>query len=126
MIEWNEPKRGGRAGSSAYMAISVITSGNSKHASRLNQLVLRFGPDASKDLRMIIGDRLIIGIDKITKEVCFKRTTGNNGYKLTGKSGKSLTVQASMDLKVMSVQTIDISSIKIESTHIAIRCPALF
>ena len=125
MIEWIQPKRGGRAGSGAYIAISVTSAGPAaKH--RIGQLVLRFGPDATKDLRLIAGDRLIIGLDSATKQVCFKRTTDIQGYKLTGKSGASLTVQATMFLPHMQVQIIEMADVKSESTHVAIRCPKLF
>lgn len=125
MIEWNKPKRGGRAGSAAYIAISVTGVGTTgKH--RTGQLVIRFGPVAVKDLRLITGDRVVIGLDSVSKQVCFKRTTDTNGYKLTGISGASLTVQATMDLPVLSVQTIEYKNVKIEGTHVAIYCPGVF
>lgn len=125
MIEWIKPKSGGRAGSSAYIAISVTSAGaSSKH--RAGQLVMRFGREASKNLRLIAGDRVVIGLDPATKQVCFKRTTDSHGYKLTGKSGSSLTVQATMDLPILSVQVIEMADVKIESTHVAIKCPELF
>ena len=125
MIEWNKPKRGGRAGSAAYIAISVTAAGESKQK-RTNQLVIRFGPDAVKNLRLIAGDRVVIGLDQTSKQVCFKRTTDNSGYKLTGKSGSSLTVQACMDLPILHVHVVEITDVKIESTHVAIHCPEMF
>ena len=125
MIEWNSPKRGGRAGSAAYMAISVIGVGTSgKHAS--GQLVIRFGPVAVKDLRLMAGDRVLLGLDSSTKQVCFKRTTDSSGYKLVGKPGGSLTVAATMDLPVMAVQTIEFKDVKVEGTHVAVNCPLVF
>lgn len=125
MIEWIKPTRGGRAGSGAYAAVSVTGAGASaKH--RTGQLVVRFGPDAVRDLRLITGDRLVIGLDSATKQICFKRTTDTQGYKLTGKAGASLTVQATMVLPLLCVQTIDKADVKVESTHVAIRCPDVF
>jgi len=125
MIEWIKPKRGGRAGSAAYIAISVTSAGKSAKK-RTNQLVIRFGPDASKALRLIAGDRVVIGLDQVSKQVCFKRTTDNSGYKLTGKSGSSLTVQACMELPMLAVQSIDVSDVQVEGTHVAMRCPDIF
>ena len=125
MIEWNKPKRGGRAGSAAYIALSVTgVSPTGKH--RTGQLVIRFGPVAVKDLRLITGDRVVIGLDSTTKQVCFKRTTDTSGYKLTGNVGSSLTVQATMALPVLSVQAIDKDDVKVEGTHVAIHCPGVF
>jgi len=125
MIEWNTPKRGGRAGSAAYMAISVTTAGNSsKH--HMGQLVIRFGPVAVKDLRLMAGDRVVLGLDSVSKQVCFKRTTDTSGYKLVGKAGGSLTVAATMDLPILFVQTIEFKDVKVEGTHVAINCPAVF
>lgn len=127
MIEWNAPKRGGRAGSAAYIAVSVSKAGTKETGkTRKTQLVIRFGPIASKDLRLLVGDRLVIGFDNATKEVCFKRTTDGGGYKITGKSGASLTVQATCELPTMHVRMIDESDVKVESTHVAMRCPPLF
>ena len=126
MIEWMQPKRGGKAGSGAYMAISVTTASNKAAAQISNQLVIRFGPDAIKNLRLIAGDRVVVGLDSSSKEVCFKRTTDHKGYKVSGKSGASLTVSATMKLAIMPVQTIAIEDVKVEGTHVAIRCPSLF
>ena len=128
MIEWNAPKQGGRAGSAAYIAISV-SKGGVKDATgkiRKSQLVMRFGPVAVKDLRLLSGDRVIIGFDSTTKEVCFKRTTDGTGYKITGKSGASLTVQSTCEIPTMHVRMVEKSDVKIESTHVAIRCEHLF
>ena len=125
MIEWNTPKRGGRASSSSFIAISV-TSGGAGKLQSTNQLVIRFGQIAVKDLRLIAGDRLVIGLDSVSKQVCFKRTTDNNGYKLTGKAGSSLSVQATINLPILCVQVIEMKSVKVEGTHTAIYCPAIF
>ena len=126
MIEWMQPKRGGKAGSGAYIAISVIAASNKEAKTHSNQIVMRFGLDAIKNLRLIAGDRVVIGLDAISKEVCFKRTTDSKGYKVSGKSGTSLTVSATMNLPIMPVQTIEITDVKVEGTHVAICCPALF
>ena len=126
MIEWMQPKRGGRAGSSAYIAISVTAASNKAATKPSNQIVMRFGLDATKNLRLIAGDRVLIGLDPISKEICFKRTTDSKGYKVSGKSGASLTVAATMVLPIMAVQTIEIEDVKVEGTHVAIRCPELF
>jgi len=125
MIEWNTPKRGGKAGSAAYIALSVTSAGKGA-AQRSNQLVIRFGTVAVKDLRLIAGDRLVIGLDSVSKQVCFKRTTDNNGYKVTGKPGASLTVQATMNLPILFVQTIELKDVKVEGAHVSIDCPAVF
>lgn len=125
MIEWIKPTRGNRTGRTAFMALSVTSAGaNKKH--KTNQLVIRFGTDACKELRLIAGDRMVIGIDRISKQVCFKRTSDNTGYKLSGKSGSSLTVQASMNLPIFPAQSIDKDALKIEATHMAITCPSFF
>ena len=128
MIEWKAPKRGGRAGSAAYIAVSVSKAGTKQETGKVRktQLVIRFGPVASKDLRLLVGDRLIIGFDNATKEVCFKRTTDGGGYKITGKSGASLTVQATCELPTMHVRLIERADVKVESTHVAMRCVHLF
>lgn len=126
MIEWNTPKRGGRAGSAAYMAISVTGPSSTTGKHHNGQLVIRFGPTAVRDLRLIVGDRVVLGLDKATKQVCFKRTTEVSGYKISGKAGGSLCISATMALPVIHVQTIDKSDVKAEGTHVAIFCPALF
>lgn len=122
MIEWHKPTRG-KTSSGTYMAIG--TQKSTAHAGV--QIVLRFGPEACKDLRLIEGDRVLIGLDATTKEVCFKRVADSTGYKISGKSSKSLTVTATIkDLPYFSSTEVSKDKVKQEGTYVSIYFPTLF
>ena len=122
MIDWHKPTRG-RMSVGHYLSV-----GSSKSAKHIGvQIVLRFNQEACKDLRLLEGDRIIIGFDTNTKEICFKRVTDSSGYKLSGKSAKTLTVTATISgLPTFNAVAINKESVKQEGTHVAIHAPTIF
>lgn len=131
MIEWITPRKSGRATGGYYLTIAVSRSGQDK-SGRTNplQLCIRFSDQAIKDQRLMDGDRLLIGVDRTTKQVCFKRTTDiANSFKLTSSkstSTKVMTVQLATDLPWHKAIWINKDQVKDEGTHIAINAPDLF
>lgn len=122
MIEWHKPTRG-KVASGTYAAIG--TQKSTAHAGV--QIVLRFSASACKDLRLIEGDRVLIGFDEPTNEVCFKRVSDTTGYKLSGKTSKSLTVTATIqDLPFFNSTPVEKEHIKQEGTHVSIYFPKMF
>jgi hypothetical protein len=112
-----------RAPVAAYIAASVIPSG------AYMQVVLRFSKEAQSDLRFIKGDRLIIGFDEVTKQICFKRTAENNGHKLTGgkKNGTVLHVQVTVKNRhLVKAVAFDKQDLISEPTHYSINAPQFF
>lgn len=121
MIEWFTLNA--RAPVAAYISASIVPCGEYK------QLILRFSKAAQSDMRFIKGDRLLIGFDEVTKQICFKRTTENNGHKLTGgkKDGTVLHVQVTVKNKELVKSThFDKTNVIDESTHYAINAPMFF
>ncbi len=122
MIEWHKPTRA-RMASDRYIAIGAQRSVGHDSV----QLVLHFSASACKDLRLIAGDRVLIGFDGSTKEVCFKRVTDTSGYKLSGKSSKSLTVSATIKgLTFFSRTPVDKPDVKQDGTCVSILFPKVF
>ena len=122
MIEWHKPTRGK---SSVGQYLTIGSQKSSTHQGV--QIVLRFNQEACKDLRLIEGDRIVIGFDKTSKEVCFKRVADSTGYKLSGKTSKSLTVTATISgLPTFNAFPVAKENVKQESTHVAILTPNIF
>ena len=72
MINWINTSKSGRHGTE-YIAVSIIKSRSLKRVNgkSTTQVILRFSSDAQKDLRLISGDKLLIGFDETTKQICF-------------------------------------------------------
>lgn len=122
MIEWHKPTRG-KASANQYISIGAQKS--TAHAGV--QIVLRFSGQACKDLRLIEGDRVLVGLDATTKEVCFKRVADIHGYKLSGKTSKTLTVTATIkDLPFFNSTPVCKEDVKQEGTYVSISFPKLF
>ena len=131
MIEWhiNKSTRGG-SNKGYYMTIAVSKCRTTKEGVVKHSLCIRVSPDAAKDLRLIEGDRLMVGLDRISKQVCFKRTAiPREGIKLcksgTGKS-TSMKIQIEIDIPWMQTVEVEKSAVHSESTHVALDCPTLF
>ena len=129
MIDWMESSgRGGRKATTKYIAIAVTSSGANAKKGRPRALAIRFGIDAQKSMRLIKGDRLLVGIDKTTKQICFKRVT-EGGYALSGPENQKtgvLRVQLSTDLLWHAAVDVDKTSVHDEGTHTAIDAPDFF
>lgn len=132
MIDWIESKgRGGHSLKTNYITISIHKNGSGVLGKDVNAFVLRFSNEAQKDLRLIYGDRLIIGFDRVSKQVCFKRTSDAKGYKLTkNKNGSKAfgTLYVQMSIDALRVPPIAISKQDVitESTHIALNAIDFF
>ena len=126
MIDWLVPSRN-RMGTE-YMSISVTTAGGADYL----QLSIRFTEDACKDLRIIEGDRVLVGVDKVSKQVCIKRVTDARASikvsKASGKRGssKTLRVQCKSPFPLHKAIPINKQRCHIESTHVAIDVPEFF
>ena len=125
MITWIQTSgRGGRP-TTQYMAVGVTNSAENKYR---RQLCIRFAPLALEDMRLVVGDRLHIGYDEVTKSIVFKRTNDAAGVKLTNSSkSKSIAVvQIGTNLEAHKSIPIDKKSVKHESGHVALFAPELF
>lgn len=129
MIEWSKPSKAGRK-FSYYISVAVSRSGrNAKGTENPLQLCVRIGVQAAKDLRLIAGDRVLLGIDRHTKQVCFKRTSDvKNSYALSGKKNATgvLCVQCHTDLPWHESIRIDKDQVHESDGLTAINAPALF
>ena len=123
MIDWITPVR---AETTTYISVG-ISSANKKAAIDSHVLVLRFSTESQNDLRLIEGDRLMIGFDGLTKQICFKRTT-LGGHKLSGKSKgtKILTVSVTVKKPLVPTTKYAKKDVVIESTHVSINAPEFF
>ena len=123
MIDWITPIRA--------ETTNYISAGISLASKVLNTdshvFVLRFSQEAQNDLRLIESDRLLVGFDSHTKQICFKRTT-QGGYKLSGKSKgtKVLTVSITIKKPIVPSTRFLKQDVIIESTHVAINAPQFF
>ena len=125
MIDWIIPTRSCRT---SYMSASIALNTNQTKQTQYYQLVLRFSQEAQHDLRLIAGDRLLVGFDESTKQICFKRTT-QGGHKLSGKTkgGNVLTLSVSVKNRTVIPPTAYAKqSVVIESTHVSINAPEFF
>lgn len=125
MIDWITPTR---SGTTSYMSASIALCTYKTKQAQSYQLVLRFSSEAQHDLRLIEGDRLLLGFDESTKQICFKRTT-QGGHKLSGKSkgGNVLTIAVTVKNKTVVPPTrYAKQSVVIESTHVSINAPEFF
>jgi len=125
MIDWLIPTRSCRT---SYMSASIALNTNQTKQTQYYQLVLRFSQEAQHDLRLIAGDRLLVGFDESTKQICFKRTT-QGGYKLSGKTkgGNVLTLSVSVKNRtVIPPTSYEKKSVVVESTHVSINAPEFF
>ena len=125
MIDWLIPTRSCRT---SYMSASIALNTNQTKQTQYYQLVLRFSQEAQHDLRLIAGDRLLVGFDESTKQICFKRTT-QGGHKLSGKTkgGNVLTLSVSVKNRTVIPPTAyEKKSVVIESTHVSINAPEFF
>ena len=129
MIDWIESNgRGGRKATTRYVAIAVTTAGTNAKKDRPRSLAIRFGIDAQKSMRLIKGDRLLVGVDKTTKQICFKRVT-EGGYALSGPANRQtgvLRVQLSTDLPWHAAVEVEKTAVHDEGTHTAIDAPDFF
>ena len=132
MIEWIQTKKNGVNSRGYYLTIAVSKSGrNSSGNENPHALCIRFSEEAAKDFRLIAGDRLQIGFDKQTKQVCFKRTLTQtpNSFKVSENKSSSkriLTVQVQTELPWHQAISISKKEVREESGHIAIDCPTIF
>jgi hypothetical protein len=125
MIDWIIPIR---SGTTSYMSASIALCTYQNKQTQSYQLVLRFSEEAQHDLRLIVGDRLLVGFDELTKQICFKRTT-QGGHKLSGKtkSGNVLTLSVTVKNRTVIPPTrYAKQSVVIESTHVSINAPEFF
>lgn len=134
MINWITPKSSRSA--TEYVAAGIFTI--KSREIEVNHVCLRFSPEAQKDLRLIYGDRLVIGFDDVSKKICFKRVTGNGGHKLTYASGTKradaeasgkdsiLVIQVSVDRPAIKTIQYSANEVKIEGTHVSISAPEFF
>jgi len=97
-FNWIEKKAKGRGdrNTDGFITIAVHRNGKFKDGSVAYQTVIVFHQKAISKFRLMGGDRLSIGFDKTAKLVALKRTTNENGYKVS-KQGKSLRIQISFD-----------------------------
>ena len=131
MIEWISTNNSGKRARGYYITLAVSKSGRSKTGKENpHALCIRFSEQAQKDLRLIAGDRLHIGIDKVTKQVVFKRTTEVRGaFRVSGNkssSGKILSVQCSIELPWHESVWVTKKEVHDEVGHIAIDVPSIF
>ena len=125
MIDWIIPTR---LGKTSYMSASIALNTYQKKETQSHQLVLRFSQEAQHDLRLIAGDRLLVGFDESTKQICFKRTT-QGGHKLSGKTkgGNVLTLAVTLKNRtVIPPTSYEKKSVVVESTHVSINAPEFF
>jgi hypothetical protein len=125
MIDWIIPIR---SGTTSYMSASIALCTYQNKQTQSYQLVLRFSEEAQHDLRLIVGDRLLVGFDELTEQICFKRTT-QGGHKLSGKtkSGNVLTLSVTVKNRTVIPPTrYAKQSVVIESTHVSINAPEFF
>ena len=126
MIDWIVSSAG--RSSTGYISVGVTPGGAKDYL----QLSIRFTDAACKDLRLIEGDRVVVGVDKVSKQVCIKRVTVTSGSikmaKAGGRSAKNGTLRVQCRSPFPRGDTIQIEKarVHIESTHIAIDVPELF
>ena len=127
MIEWSMPKSG--RSPLIYLSVSVNKAGH-KEASKPHSLCIRISAKAAADLRLIAGDRAFVGIDRQTKQVCFKRTTDYQGsYCISGKTATSkgvLVIQCATDLPWCKSISVDKESITEANGVVCIDAPKIF
>lgn len=132
MIEWlGSNKIGGKGARGYYLTVAVSKSGrDAKGVRSQNALCIRFSEQAAKDLRIIAGDRVIVGIDSVSKQVCFKRTSDLRGsYKISSNksaSKKVLSTQCLTDLPWHESVWIDKSRLHDEGGHMSVDVPEFF
>lgn len=125
MIEWVITSR---IGSTSYITASIALSVYKTGQQNSHQLVLRFSKEAQHDLRLIEGDRLLLGFDETTKQICFKRTT-QGGHKLSGKSKGTNVLSIAATVKnrgVVPSTRYEKNSLIIEATYASINAPEFF
>ena len=121
MINWTIPSRGNKTTASGYIAVGTYLSKDNTCA-----VFIRFSKAAFSDLRLIAGDRVVIGLDYENETICFRRVVDSSGYKLTEKAG-SLRVAATVkDLKKTESCSVGKNDVRNEGTHIALHCPVFF
>ena len=126
MIDWILPsaKRFG----AEYISVSVTPAGRGDYL----QLSIRMSEEACKDLRLIEGDRVLVGVDHVSKQVCIKRVSNATASikvsKASGKTGasKKLRIQCKSPVPICKAIPVDKTRMHIESTHIALDVPELF
>lgn len=132
MIEWIEPKRGpGRNPGTEYCSYAVQRYHKAISSSQLRIL---FSVEALKDLRLIEGDRLLVGFDKATKSICLRRVPeGGKGFKLCVTGGKAekgkrptMRVQATVNMPACEPTQVGKENVSIEGAVIVIKADKLF
>lgn len=130
MIEWTIPNKAGRK-VGYYITVAVSKAGrNSQGGDNPMQLCVRISVQAAKDLRLIAGDRVLLGIDRSTKQVCFKRTTDTkSSFALSGKKSATsgvLCVQCSTELPWHRALHIEKHQVHEDAGFVAIDAHSLF
>lgn len=92
-FKWAEKRSKGRGEVEvdSIARLSVIKNGMSKGKVK-KALTIVFYDSMIKNMRLMAGDLIEIGFDKTARLVAVKRTTSDNGYKLS-KMGKTLRTQ---------------------------------
>ena len=126
MIDWIKPGNAGRKRVN-YISIAISKAGH-KAPAETHALCIRFSPQAVKDLRLIDGDRLLIGVDQVSKQICVKRTTNSDGYKLSSARSMGSTLAVSATVKMPWHEAVHIASDRVhqESAHFAFDVPEFF
>jgi hypothetical protein len=123
MIDWIESGKGRTK--TDYVSV-LVTASSSKKEGYL-QLGILLSDSAQKDLRIIEGDRVLVGIDRVSKQICIKRVTGIlASIKVSRSSTKTLRIQCKSPLPKHSSIAVKKEHVHIEATHIAIDVPELF
>lgn len=133
MIEWVIAGRGRGSSSAAnrgyYITVACSKTGRKDGGGGRTQLCIRFSPEAAKDLRLLAGDKVLIGLDHVHKQVCLKRTTATSGsYTLSAPKTAIgvLVVQCRSEFPWHCAVVIDKNHAQEINGHLALDCPTIF
>jgi hypothetical protein len=81
MINWIKKAANGRGNAIDYIAISIF-SVTQKNKTVIYQLHLRLSPAAQNDCNLHCNDKVLVGFDSVTKQLCLKKVE-TQGYKFS-------------------------------------------
>ena len=116
MIDWIKTSRVNS--DKGYIVVSVAIA-QSKQQNRRPHVYVRFSADAVSDLRLVAGDRVLVGYDKSTHELVLRRVVDGKGFRLSPGSSTSryLGVSATANYQPTTKVTVSKSQVKIEGAN---------